>query len=304
MKYINYFIILCIITLLNACSKEDALEPSGKNDDYFSVNATSSNATDKLRLEFHEATGIHLLFNDTLRHEQRGTYEDGTPYWFTETVDLNFLMTSHGDGDYSFDYLTDYSAQETAAEIVKTYLLPHMGKALRPYSILVVKQIKDYDSSNEEYKFIDFVDSWRCLALTMGDPASQSEEELTELMNEVLYTIIENKLKSDAYESLFEEFASYCSNYYYEYWEDCDLPSYMDPTNLTQEDYYTLGFLSEPDNYWADFPNQRTDILTYFDYIYYEDESTFKNEFANYPIVIAKYDLLKQIIVNTYGYIF
>lgn len=304
MKYINYLILLCVITMLNACEKEDALEPSGKNDDYFSVSATSSNATDKLRYEFHEETGIHLLFNDTLRHEQRGTYADGTPYWFTETVDLNFLMTSHGDGDYSFDYLTDYSTQETAAEIIKNYLLPHMGKALRPYSVLLVQQIKNYDSYYEEYEYLDYVDSWRCLALSVGDPSSMTEEELTDLMKEVLYTILENKLEDDAYEPILEVFASYCADYYYEYWEDCELPSGMDPTNLTQEDYYELGFLSEPDSYWADFPNQRTDILDYFDYIYNEDESTFKNEFANYPIVIAKYDLLKQIIVNTYGYIF
>ena len=95
MNKIYYFLFLSL--LLGACTKEDALEPTGANDDYFTVPATATDPESVMRREFYEETGVHLLFNDTLRHEQRGTFEDGNPRWYTETIDLGYSMTSHDD---------------------------------------------------------------------------------------------------------------------------------------------------------------------------------------------------------------
>ena len=95
MNKIYYFLFLSL--LLGACTKEDALEPTGANDDYFTVPATATDPESVMRREFYEETGVHLLFNDTLRHEQRGTFEDGNPRWYTETVDLGYSMTSFDD---------------------------------------------------------------------------------------------------------------------------------------------------------------------------------------------------------------
>ena len=80
----------CLIALFAAgCAKEDGLEPSGIREDYFTVPEDATDPVSVLRRNFHERTGIHLLFNDTLRHEQQGTNPDGTPRWYTETIDFN-----------------------------------------------------------------------------------------------------------------------------------------------------------------------------------------------------------------------
>jgi len=69
MNKIYYFLFLSL--LLGACTKEDALEPTGANDDYFTVPATATDPESVMRREFYEETGVHLLFNDTLRRGAR-----------------------------------------------------------------------------------------------------------------------------------------------------------------------------------------------------------------------------------------
>ena len=67
----------------------------------FMICATSisPDATDPgsvLRREFRERNEIHLLFNDTLCHEQQGTNTEGIPIWYTEILDLSYSLTSGG----------------------------------------------------------------------------------------------------------------------------------------------------------------------------------------------------------------
>ena len=52
MNKIYYFLFLSL--LLGACTKEDALEPTGANDDYFTVPATATDPESVMRREFYE----------------------------------------------------------------------------------------------------------------------------------------------------------------------------------------------------------------------------------------------------------
>lgn len=70
--------------------KRRCIKTNGERDDYFSVPENANDPESVIRRKFYTDHGVHVLFNDTLRHEQRGTYADGTPYWFTETVDLSY----------------------------------------------------------------------------------------------------------------------------------------------------------------------------------------------------------------------
>ena len=89
MKKIYYIILLCLLTVTFSCNKEDDLEPTDMRYDYFTVSPDANDEESLLRRKFYEDHNIHLLFNDTLRHEQRGTYADGKPHWFTEQLALS-----------------------------------------------------------------------------------------------------------------------------------------------------------------------------------------------------------------------
>ena len=111
MKKIYYIILLSLLTVTFSCSKEDDLEPTDMRYDYFTVSPDANDEESILRRKFYEDHNIHLLFNDTLRHEQRGTYADGTPHWFTELLDLSYDITTTKN-ETRFTYIRDHQKQE------------------------------------------------------------------------------------------------------------------------------------------------------------------------------------------------
>ena len=84
---------------LCACQKEDPVVPNGMSNPF----ATLPGATDeetKLREDFYKATGCHLLFNDTLRHEYKGLDGNGNPFYETELLGLEYSLTNVGFTDF------------------------------------------------------------------------------------------------------------------------------------------------------------------------------------------------------------
>ena len=292
-----YFYFCFIALLVLACAKEDALEPSGAQEDYFTVPGDATDPVSVLRREFHERTGVHLLFNDTLRHEQQGTNPDGSPYWFTETVDLKYFIVNSGLYDYSYEYLTDLDEMKTASQAAETYILPRLGEGTRPYSILLLRGITQDDGYGEED--VDYVNGLRCLALNLSGMDAMSQEEIEYYVTDLLYTMVYDEIDGLDYEDpTLDPFYAYCEDYYGNYYDEVTLPGEMDPENLTIEDMYTLGFLEEPDYYWGNFPYDNSDWKAYLNEIFYTDEAEFREMFADYPVVIAKYDILKGIVVD------
>ena len=290
----------CLIALFAAgCAKEDGLEPSGIREDYFTVPEDATDPVSVLRRNFHERTGIHLLFNDTLRHEQQGTNPDGTPRWYTETIDFNYFITSLGSGNYSFEYLTDYDDMVAASEAVEEYILPYFQEKAYPYSLFLTQYCLSYNSNYEEYEDVGYIDGLRCLGLSTGDFVNMTDEEKATFGTDLIYNMVYNAIDNLSYDDpTLDPFTSYCEDYYYEYFDEVELPAGMDPENLTIEDMYTLGFLEEADYYWGDFPSQNSDLRDYLQEVFYTDEAEFRNTYAAYPVVIAKYEALKQIITD------
>ena len=127
MNRIYYYI--CLIALLAAaCAKEEALKPSGIEENYLTIPEDATDEVSVLRREFEQRTGVHLLFNDTIRVEQQGAYDDGTPVWYVETIDFNYYMVSSNDYSYMFGYITDYDDMVAASEAVEEYVLPYLGE--------------------------------------------------------------------------------------------------------------------------------------------------------------------------------
>ena len=230
----------CLIALFAAgCAKEDGLEPSGIREDYFTVPEDATDPVSVLRRNFHERTGIHLLF------------------------------------------------------------LPYFQEKAYPYSLFLTQYCLSYNSNYEEYEDVGYIDGLRCLGLSTGDFVNMTDEEKATFGTDLIYNMVYNAIDNLSYDDpTLDPFTSYCEDYYYEYFDEVELPAGMDPENLTIEDMYTLGFLEEADYYWGDFPSQNSDLRDYLQEVFYTDEAEFRNTYAAYPVVIAKYEALKQIITD------
>ena len=120
---------ICILTAaicFAACEGEDPLQPSHADTNPFSVDDNANDEESLLRKNFFSRNGSYLLYNDTLN--------DG------ERLDIGYVMTaSQNNNVYIYEYLKTIEEKSLAADFVEQYLLPHLGKRLRPFAFLLVK---------------------------------------------------------------------------------------------------------------------------------------------------------------------
>ena len=360
-----YFILLCTLVGTISCSKEDELTPSYSDQDLFSVPKEATDAASLLRKAFFEETRVHVLFNDTLRHERQGVNSDGSPRYYTETIDLNWNMTTDVSTRYSWEYLNESDYQE-AADFCKDYLLPHLGGLLRPYSVFLVNNL--YEEYRNNWRSINYINNYRCLAINAGavcGGASDAEKEA--VYQDICKAILKNKLTND----VLEEFGASGDPYYYYYFEDFDedftefWSSYSnakydwwdaeDAYDDAENDYYNAeeayeneeiseeewqeaqeawqeaqeayeeaeaiwkeieagylqrcreianeyGFISFY-TYYGSFPfDVKEDMEAFINLIFEKTEEEVEEMYGDYPKVIEKYRILKQVI-SEFGFI-
>lgn len=291
----------CLVGLLlfSACS-EDELVPSGMNDNAFAVPDGQTDAVSGIRRSFYKQNGIHLLFNDTLRKEYTGKDAYGDDVWKVETIGLGYNLTASSNSTINLEYLATQEEMEEAVRLVEKHILPHIqGGSLKPYSILIVKSMEEVDS----YGDTDELAVWtnmRCLAISVGEWLEMDEDEQAEQGLGVLVALLQSKFSytSDA----AEPFLAYCDEYYYE-----DIVDYIPDWDRNIEDIYALGMLDYGED-WEDasydwFISDKADFNAFFDAVMSETEEEFAETYGEYPILMQKYKIMRDIIIDL-GYTF
>lgn len=287
--------LLCMIS----CNSEDILEPCDINEDFFTVPENAVDDESVLRRNFHNETGVHLLFNDTIRREYRGKDAFGDEVWYKETVDFNYKLTQVLSAEYDFEYLTDMSEKEKAAEFIKDEIFSHLEKKLRPYSVLLLNKILVYEYSDTYYKTdwweYNFRTGMRCHGLTMKDISIMNDDEKRAFCGNYFSTLINDKLDKD-YTLDLSDFYSYSDKYYGEYKEDLDIEE-----EINDEQAREFGFLRDP--YYYSYMFSDRDRQMYIKEMVSMSEDEFYEEYGEYPAVMAKYNILKNVLIN-YGFKF
>ena len=151
MKFTDYitWLILCVGVCIG-CSDKEEVVPSDLKDNYFAVPDDATDPESLLRKSFKQETGIHLLFNDTLRCELRGTDRYGEKSYLVETVNYSYYLTSVIKPCYLFTYIHDIEEQKVAAEFIKERVLSAFSSKIYPYSLLLAKKIDCWQLNNEQ----------------------------------------------------------------------------------------------------------------------------------------------------------
>jgi hypothetical protein len=284
--------VLAATTLsLSSCSSEGDLTPSNADENLFSPTSADKSELAQLRNSFHEKVGSYLLFNDTLVTKQTGTDVYGNAVWHTETVDLNYFMTSDDGYIYEYNYITDLASQKKAAEFIENKLAPKLGSAV-PYSFLLVNGITKYTYSGGVKTVVKryntphptLVLGMRCYAVSMEKGSTYDNSSF---ITKAFAQIVADKV-SRLSESALAKFYSYSNKYYGAYKEDIGLKEGYD------DDFArSIGFLE--DYYSYDFPYSSTDLTKYETAICSYSLADFEEEYASYPICIAKFKFLRSL---------
>ncbi|MCI9172066.1 MAG: hypothetical protein HFJ92_03020 [Muribaculaceae bacterium] len=286
-----------------SCSDdEEILEPSvGVVDNLFAVPDDATGPEAELRRNFFKETGTYLMFNDLLSHTVIGQDAYGNDVYKDEYIDFTYNLTSSGGYAPIFEYITDDNAKEAAADLFLKHMYPHVeGSSLLPFSVLLVDNLQTAGYSGE-YKDASTASCWRCLAVSMGKLLEATDEEAATLAKAVLKDLVSTHV--GVYNDEFEEFLDlsyeYAGEYITDYIDDWDR---SDMTLI-----YEMGYLSYMESWRGPqsdyFPYENVDFNNFFNAVMDRDEADFMAEFGEYPLIVTKYNIIKNVIISL-GYKF
>lgn len=289
-----------------ACSDEEEIPtPSGANDDYFTIPADATDPESVLRREFHDETGIHLLFSEVLRKTVIGQDANGNDIIKEETIDFAWDFTNYDDYlYYQTEPITEIDDQRKAAELFKNNVMPHIkGSSMLPYSVLLVNNLETRDYDYYPWEVSETLSCWRCLAVNAGGWIyAETPEDIADHTRAVCKDIVSSRFSKSS--TAAKEWMSISDEYYYEY--IIDFIEDWDRSDMGQ--LYDLGFLSYYKD-WRDrpsrdeFPGNYEDFDKYFDAMFEMSKEEFTALYGDYPVVMQKYNAMREAIEAT-GYKF
>lgn len=278
------------------CKNEEEITPGSSFPNMFAPDPNDTSLEGKLKSDFFDNTGVYLIFSDRL-----GTYTDSFGNEREETVDFSWSLNTSSGAVYAYDFLEDDEKAE-AAELLEKYFLPYInveGGVMRPFSVLPLKDVTEKGSYSD--KKVSYVSSIRCLGVDVTNWLGADEATAREEVKNTIYDILKSKIS--IYDDEISDFIAvseeaYDAYYVYNYYEE-----WLDEQNV--ELIYEAGFLHYYPDSWGDieydcFPNEKNDIMKFLEAVVFDDETGFKEKWADYPLILGKYDLMKDALIK-YG---
>ena len=272
------FSIACVSV---ACGgEEDDTTPSYADINGFAPADDDNSPTAQLRRDFYNQTGSYLLFKDTLITRT----SDGR----SELLDITyFIMGSidwQSDYDYTYEYIEDIEQQRKAAEYVQKYLISRLGKNT-PYSFFLVNDLHyDYYGRLRQR---DKVLGLRSYVISMG--GGEAYEDPETYFGDMIVDIVKNSI-SRVPEAVMNQFYAFSKDYY-----GNDVEG-----SLTDQEVWDLGmFYYIEDDWWGNyFYYQNTDLSLWLEAVLTMSPSEFEAEYGSSSVMMEKYALLRQIILD------
>ena len=273
---------------LSGCD-EDALSPSYEYRlDTFMPESGAQDSASILRRDFLERTGCYLLFNDTLTNEFLGYDYNGEPVYSTELLDIAYnLGVSTGSRaiyQYTLAFLEDY-------------VLVHLRESMRPFSFLLAYDIVGELPGASDLTNPDAVSGQRCVAIACDyllRGIAPPEEYATRVLNVFVGSFV------SIHSEEFSNFRAVSEVYYGGTFSSSG--SADNSRKLWEAGFLVRGegSLGQED---GRYPLFDADLSSYATYVLSLDEATMEAAFGQYPLVMQKYRLFRQTLIDL-GYIF
>lgn len=313
MKYTLF--IIGILFFFTACEKEDALEPSYLEKDWF---IPQDNPADPLQ---HRAFGIFtkwdvpVFYNDTIGRQDRGADRKGQPLVFYKILDLNYNLNNppnvHSLKDKHYSLIRDEDDIMAGMDFVDQKLLPVLPEQFYIHSILLLDSL--YEDNYGRKTHFNVYSSLEALAIAgVPDIAAMTEDGQKERANEIAVYLTVNYLagreseeldafRRESYDPVLEKSI---------YGLPVCLPRYPGYTCVPPDRWEVYGFLdydrtkysslSDPDpkNWNYTLLKEEQDIETYIDAVLSWSEDVFTTQYAAYSKVLKKYRIIRGILLD------
>ena len=320
MKKLIYAIVLFVFFLIS-CGKEKGIVPALKLDNIYEIKNDGDDSINQRIYNIYQKYKVPVFFNDTIGQVFVGKDAKGQPIYQTEKIDLSWSFSSYTKQNYQFDYLSTDKEKSTALNIVEEYL-KIASPSLRPFSFFITRSGKKMDSDKlvQEYKNGAYLLGFRTIFMTGNWTAAQITVQPKNMKKDIVVDKILNYSDDVTDFSVVSKSAWYGGLFWY-----LIEPSVVYGWNSAQALYddwtgakwYTApqldsmrneargiigkyGFikgnvtakgLQTPQNPTDDLKDFVVEILKY-------SPQTFKSLWGKHPLVMKKYGILSNVIVN------
>ncbi len=298
------------IATLVACSDEDSLDTDPKPLDMTTnfIPADNDNSEEaQMRRDFYNRNGCYLLFNDTLRHEYLGLDFNGDSTYFTELLDIAYDVGAYNNNSsserYYYQHLTNIDDKRTAIEYLEANILPHIGKAIQPFSWLLTNRITKYTVSTRATTNPYAVTGQRCIAIAVYPLWSiKTETQLASLNRQILIIIIQKIVSNNS--SKFDGFYLI---------SDRDYNNTFDAEGITNDENTDIlaqaGFIVRgKSDSWGTmmngkYPNRTDDLNSFARQTINRTREQILTQYADYPKVLQKDSIIRATLTSL-GYVY
>lgn len=292
MKNILYICMSVVIaTSIMSCNSEDeeAVNLHDPNE-FFEPAPNAQDEESMLRRAFQEKYGCYLLFNDTIQKRYIGDDINGDSVFKTELLALDYTVpqVAYASNYYTYTLLKTIDEKKSAVEFLETHIFKHITNKLMPYSWFLCNQINYDNGSDVSHPYA--VAGQRCIAISTGIlPRLRTEAQINQYVSRILVSVLGQLLSNNS--EAFEEFFALSEGYY-------SLTFNASSEAVALNYVKTHGFLDKSTNLWGgnETPSHDGDLNVFATYsLNFSDEYIEKN-YANYPVVLKKWYLFKEII--------
>lgn len=286
-----------ILTLIG-CYHENELQPSHFDENWY-ILQDSDDPLDHQRFLIYKETGIPIFYNDTIGKQNRGVDAFGEPVIYYEILHPDYTITSMTRIS-TYELSNQRDDLLTGVNFINDRIIPELISPLMyPRCFLLVKKLTR--SSAGTYEADCFQGMMTTLVSHVEELKDMSESELHRLAMQIVGEQIGSYLADSCREELEEfynigrkEINPNASIYNFR------LTASSEPPMAPVENY---GFLSinklEINNAYSCVTiAEKRDVMDYVTEIYINDDTAFREKYKDYPYVLKKFDIMKEIITD------
>ena len=311
MKHLTYFAgSLLMLFVIAACSEDETITPRPEKN-WLVVEDNSSNELDRTRYEVFQTTGIPVYYNDTIGSEQRTTLA-GQPYTYYEVLQVFYNPGSATPSPKTSNYTLsdDKESMLSVVKFLRDDVFPLLSDELYVPSVLLVDTLNSTQGT-VAYKGLNTI-----VLSDVSSFPSMDEKARKAYRSAFLRAVVASSLMTKEEEWLEDNFFALT------YAVNPDNLTYLYSTAsvgymvykalgnfpLEEQKLSTLGFIGtrtkptpgSAERMWF-VPEKGQDVSQFCEAIFTYSEAEFKALHADEPVTLAKFEVLRNKLIE-YGF--
>ena len=311
MKY--YILLLGILFFITGCDKENDLEPSFLEKEWFKLQDNPDDRVQHAAYEVYVTWGIPVFCNDTIGSEDRGSDHYGNPIVYYKVLDLNYNLNNPSNinniQSKHISLIREDADKLAGIEFVDKIFFPAVPEVFHIQSILLLDSIYEEQYGNKTLKKMH--QAMETLAIAdIPLIAGMSHEEKVERVNELVTFLSINYLAKNPVAELetFKRVSYDPATKRSYYGMMVRKPLYPGYICLEPARWEVYGFLdysrsnypyvTDPDitNWRYQIVTEDEDVEDFIMAVVSYSKRDFEAAYAEYPKVLEKFEIMRGIM--------